>query len=183
MIDIDPQIQSEPEPEGYEFGYYTFDLLPTLEVTNVETTKKKSVETQDENDCDEDMWVLPVSDDTLSKLQQEDDFCENIFSQIEKGNLIEGQLYLIRNNILKRYVIDGDHTYKTIVKLRTLTPQILQMAHDELGHNGTHRMYILIKRLYYWKGWSQVLKNTLKCVTNAKKEISKQLNMQHFILT
>ena len=26
------------------------------------------------------------------------------------------------------------------------------MAHDELGHNGTHIMYILLKRLYYWKG-------------------------------
>ena len=25
------------------------------------------------------------------------------------------------------------------------------MAHDELGHNGTHRMYILLKRLYYVK--------------------------------
>ena len=45
-------------------------------------------------------------------------FCNNIFSQIEKGNLIEGQLYLIRN-ILKRYVIDGDHTYETIIIPRT----------------------------------------------------------------
>ena len=125
LINIDPQIQSEPEPEGYEFGYYTFDLLPTLEVTNVETTKKKSVETQDEDDHDEDLWKLLISNDTLSKLQQEDDFCKNIFSQIEKGNLIEGQLYLIRNNILKRYIIDGDHTYETIVIPRTLTPQIL----------------------------------------------------------
>ena len=26
------------------------------------------------------------------------------------------------------------------------------MAHDNLGHNGTHRMYTLLKRLYYWKG-------------------------------
>ena len=25
LIDIDPQIQPEPEPEGYEFGYYMFD--------------------------------------------------------------------------------------------------------------------------------------------------------------
>ena len=40
VIDIDPQIQSEPDPEGYEFSYYTFDPLPALEVTNVETTKK-----------------------------------------------------------------------------------------------------------------------------------------------
>ena len=71
------------------------------------------------------MWKLPISDDILSKLQQEEDFCKNIFSQIEKGNLIEGQLYLIRNIILKRYVIDGDYTYETIVIPRTITPQIL----------------------------------------------------------
>ena len=25
LIEIDPQIKAEPEPEGYEFGYYTFD--------------------------------------------------------------------------------------------------------------------------------------------------------------
>ena len=122
-----------------------------MEVNNVETTKKKSVETQDEDDCDEDLWKLPISDDTLSKLQQEDDFCKNIFSQIEKGNLIEGQLYLIRNNILKRYVIDGDHTYETIIIPRTLTPQILRTAHDELGHNGTHRTYILLKNFIIGK--------------------------------
>ena len=38
LIDIDPQIQPEHEPEGYEFGYYTFDQLPALEVSNVEIT-------------------------------------------------------------------------------------------------------------------------------------------------
>ena len=30
LINIDPQIQSEAESEGYEFGYYTFDLLSPL---------------------------------------------------------------------------------------------------------------------------------------------------------
>ena len=90
MIDIDPQIQPEPEPEGYEFGYYTFDTLPTLEVTNVEATQKKSSEIKDKDASDEKLWELPISNDTLSKLQQEDVFCKNILDQIEKGNIIEG---------------------------------------------------------------------------------------------
>ena len=34
---------------------------------------------------------------------------------------------------------------KTTVIPRSLIPQILRMAHDELGHNGTHRTYILLK--------------------------------------
>ena len=38
LIDINPHIQPESEPEGYEFGYYTFDTLPMLEVSNVETS-------------------------------------------------------------------------------------------------------------------------------------------------
>ena len=44
LIDIDPKIQPEPEPKGYEFGYYTFDPLPTLEVSNVEATQKRIIE-------------------------------------------------------------------------------------------------------------------------------------------
>ena len=90
MIDIDPQIQPVPEPKGYEFGYYTFDPLPTLEVTNVETTKKGSLETQEEDASDKDLWKLPISDDILSRLQQKDEFCKNMLNQIEKGNIIEG---------------------------------------------------------------------------------------------
>ena len=38
LIEIDPQVQKELEPEGYEFGYYTFDNLPNIEVTNIEFT-------------------------------------------------------------------------------------------------------------------------------------------------
>ena len=37
LIEIDPQGQSEPEPEGYEFGYYTFDSLPVMEVHDIQT--------------------------------------------------------------------------------------------------------------------------------------------------
>ena len=47
---------------------------------------------------------------------------------------------------------DGDKTYETVVLPRALTAQILKMAHDDLGHNGTHRTYMLLKRLYDWKG-------------------------------
>ena len=47
LIDIDPQIQPEPEPEGYEFSYYTFDQLPALEVSNIEATRDLSLETED----------------------------------------------------------------------------------------------------------------------------------------
>ena len=71
LIDIDPHIQPEPEPEGYEFGYYTFDPLPALEVHNIEATSEKSIQDDTSNDH---LWKLPISNNTLSKLQQEDEY-------------------------------------------------------------------------------------------------------------
>ena len=152
LIDINPQIQQESEPEGYEFRYYTFDTLPTLEVSNIETTQNTSVCINDNDDSNNDLLELPINNDTLSQLQQKDMFCNTILAQIEKGNIMEGHVYVIKDKLLKRYVIDGDNTYETTIIPRALTAQVLQMAHDKLGHSGTHRMYTLLKRLYYWKG-------------------------------
>ena len=150
LIDIDPQIQQDSEPEGYKFGYYTFDTLPAMEVSNIDTMQETSSENG--KDVMENIVRLPLTDDMLSKLQLQDMFCSHILAQIERGNIKEGQTYKIQNKLLKRYVTDGDKTYETVILPRALTAQILKMAHDDLGHNGTHRTYMLLKRLYYWKG-------------------------------
>ena len=159
MIDIDPQIQSEPKPEGYEFSYYTFNPLPALEVHNIKASSEGSTQNDTANDH---LCGLPIDNKMLNKLQQEYEFCKNILKQIEKGNIVDGQLYKIDDNILKRFIVDGDDTYETTVIPRPLTPEVLQMAHDELGHNGTHQTYILLKRLYYWKGLKQI-KHIKRC--------------------
>ena len=83
LIDIDPQIQQDSEPEGYEFGYYIFDTLPTLEVSNVETTQ--DAPSNDESDPNDNLKELPLDNETLFDLEQKDTFCANILAQIEKG--------------------------------------------------------------------------------------------------
>ena len=169
LIDIDPQIQQDSEPEGYEFGYYSFDTLPAMEVSNIDTTLDTS--SDNEKDFDENLVKLPLTDKTLSELQEQDTFCSNILAQIEKGNIKEGQIYKIQNNLLKRYVTDGDKTYETIILPRALTAQILKMAHDDLGHNGTHRTYMLLKRLYCWKGLKpSVTKHIQRCYSLPKEK-------------
>ena len=122
MIDIDPQVQPESEPEGYEFSYYTFDSLPALEVHDIQTSLAGS--TQDDNTKDY-LCHLPIDDKVLIRLQQEDEFCRNILKQMEKGNIVDGQLYKIDDNILKRFVVDGVDTYQTTVVPRSLIPQVL----------------------------------------------------------
>ena len=117
LIEIEPQVQSEPEPEGYEFGYYTFESLPSLEILEIQTPSQE--------DSNEDIQCeLPIQPDMLIKLQQEDAFCQNIIQQIEKGNIKEGQLYKIKNKQLKRFVTDGNDTYETIVIPRSLIPRV-----------------------------------------------------------
>ena len=120
------------------------------------------METEDKEVPSDNLWKLPIDNDILYELQQEDVFCKNLLSQIEKGNIVEGQLYLIKDKILKRYIIDRDNTYEMTVVPKALTSQILRMAHDELGHNGTHRTYTLLKRLYYWKGLKPSVEKHIK---------------------
>ena len=89
-----------------------------MEVTNVEATQKELPETKDIDVSDGKLWELPISNDTLSRLQQEYVFCKNILNHIEKGNIIEGQLYLIKDKI-------GNNTYETTLTPRAITTQIL----------------------------------------------------------
>ena len=87
LVDIDPQVQPEPELEGYEFGYYTFDKLPDPEVYNVESTLNSVPDTENKDTSGSNLQKPPISSDILHKLQQEDVFCKNILNQIEKGNI------------------------------------------------------------------------------------------------
>ena len=103
LINIDPQIEQDSEPEGYEFGYYMFDILPALEVSNIDTTQD-ACQIADESDLNDTLMELPLNNNTLFELQQKDTFYANILAQIEKGNIIEGQLYKVQNKLLKRYV-------------------------------------------------------------------------------
>ena len=48
-----------------------------------------------ENDPNDNLIELPLDNNTLFELQQKDTFCANILAQIGKGNIIEGQLYII----------------------------------------------------------------------------------------
>ena len=72
LVSINPKIQQDSEPEGYEFGYYTFDTLPTLEVSNVETTQDVSV--NNGSDANNSPMELPIDHNMLFELQQKDTF-------------------------------------------------------------------------------------------------------------
>ena len=62
------------------------------------------------------------------------------------------QAYHVEDGILRKYVNDNKHRFDTIVVPLHYTLALLRLAHDELGHNGSARTYMLLRRFYYWKG-------------------------------
>ena len=84
LININPQVQQDSKPEGYEFSYYMFDTLPMLKVSNIDTTQDTSVCVNDNNNTNNNLMELPIDNDTLYRLQQKDKFCMSILAQIKK---------------------------------------------------------------------------------------------------
>ena len=59
---------------------------------------------------------------------------------------------------------DNKQRFEATVVPDHLKLAVLKLAHDELGHNGSARTYILLRRLYFWKGMKpQVFKYVKQC--------------------
>ena len=76
LIEIESQVQQEPEPTGYEFGYYVFDNLPNIEVTNIEFTINSITDIKTKNTSGSNFQGFPVDNDVLQRLQHDDVFCK-----------------------------------------------------------------------------------------------------------
>ena len=50
------------------------------------------------------------------------------------------------------YVEDNEQRFEAIVIPKVLSNIVLKLAHDDLGHNGSARTYMTLRRNYYWKG-------------------------------
>ena len=88
--------------------------------------------------------------------------------------------------MLKRYVIEGNNTYETTVIPRAITAQKLWIVRDNLGHNGTHRAYTLLKRLYYWKGLKPSVEKHIKMFYQCQrrnKQVIKNATLHFDVVT
>ena len=70
VIEIDSKVQQKPEPEGYEFGYYVFDSLPNIKVTNIELTINSITDIRTRDISGHNFQGFPIDNGVLQKLQQ-----------------------------------------------------------------------------------------------------------------
>ena len=163
LITIDPDTPTTPEGQGYEFGYAIFEEFPKVKTNTYEVNEvivgmnkeiKNDLELQESLQCIEN----PIAPQQLKKLQQQDANIKTLKCKLQHNKLDKEYYSLDGNELLTRKVIDGGHEFCAIYLPSVLTFQVLQTAHDDLGHNGFPRTYAALKR---------VSENTAKHVQHA----------------
>ena len=174
LVDIDPDARLDPENAGWEFGYYIFETLPKLsseEIASVcEVLSGTNIILPDPDLQEPFTQVLtsPLTNDQLQSLQAQDEKCTSLTAMLRRGKL-DPLVYSMNDGVLHRRVIEGGQTFQAIYVPRMppgLIESILKAAHDDSGHNGFPRTYSAIRRLYYWKGIKEdVRQHCTNCYT------------------
>ena len=172
LIAIDPDTATTPEEPGYEFGYAIFEEFPkvktkTYEFNEVIVGRDKEIfindpELQNPLQCIENL----IAPQRLKQLQQQDTNIEIFKCKLQNNRLYKEYYSLDENELLTRKVIDGGNEFHAIYLPSVLIFQVLQTAHDDLGHNGFPRTYAALKRVFFWKGMKEDIRKHCKtCAT------------------
>ena len=100
----------------------------------------------------EDMQPIIDLTEQLEDIQMKDKFIKNLVNRIVSGKQSAGKPYYLEGRLLKKYIYDNKQRFEVTVVPPNCEAMLLNLAHDQMGHNGSARTYMLIKRLYYWKG-------------------------------
>ena len=78
-----------------------------------------------------------------------DKFIKNIINRLTAKQQPEGKPYYMEGKLLKKYIYDNKQRFEVTVVAPNCAPLLLNLGHDQLGHNGSARTYMLLKRMYY----------------------------------
>ena len=163
LIEITPEIEQEPEPPGQEFGYDIFETLEPIETTTHYINElKEEIQIKHEAIPDDLLPIVDLTESQLEDIQMKDKFIKNIINRLVAKQQPEGKPYYLEGRLLKKYIYDNKQRFEVTVVAPNCAPLLLNLAHDQLGHNGTARTYMLLKRTYYWKGMKTDISNYVK---------------------
>ena len=109
-----------------------------------------------------DLPTWGLKDAYLKDAQGRDALCQRIFAQAAKNGEKAVHPYYVEQDILMKYVSDNKQRFEVVVVPPQLAPMLLKLAHDDLGHNGTARTYMILRRSYYWKGMKSFIATYVK---------------------
>ena len=179
LIAIDPDTPTTPEDPGYEFGYAIFEEFPKVHTKTYEVNEViVGTDHQDDPELQNSLQCIqnPIAPQRLKKLQQQDTNIKILKRKLQNSRLDKEYYSLDENELLMRKVIDGGHKFHAIYLPSVLIFQVLQTAHDDLGHNGFPRTYAALKRVFFWKGMREDIRK--HCKTCATCQLHKLENVK-----
>ena len=158
LIDIDPDVELQPELKGYEFHRYAFETLPKAKgkVVHEVITSLGDVDiceiniTYNNSENSPYSVKLPLSNKKFSCLQDKDLKVRQLKQKVIQGQY--AQFYFIKKSVLYMSVVEIGHKFEAAVVPEDLIHTVLHLGHNQSGHNGYQRTYAAIKCAYYWKG-------------------------------
>ena len=157
LVTLDPDIILVKEPEGYQFGKQ-IGLNDDVTETEVKLISLAPVAPVSKSGRpvdpipDKDILQWGISPEEIIQRQKEDKFCQNIRDRLTKAGSRVVHPYYLEEELLMRYVEDNKQRLEVVVIPRDLSKVVLKLAHADLGHNGSARTYMVVRRNYYWKG-------------------------------
>ena len=153
LIEITPDIELDPEPTGQEYGYEVFEELQPIETTTYHIDEIKEEIQKKKDPIPEDVQpIIDLTEEQLEDIQMKDKFIKNLVNRLLAGKQSSGKPYYVEGRLLKKYIYDNKQRFEVTVVPPNCAAMLLNLAHDQMGHNGSARTYMLLKRLYYWKG-------------------------------
>ena len=152
LIDIDEDTWLPREEQGYEFSYAVFEDLPKIKTFQVNEFIVGDKEIKNDPDVADTLQCIgnPLSAERMKRLQEQDPDIQKLKHKL-KHNKLDKEYYKMEDGLLKQKVVDGGHEFWSIYLPCSLVLQVLQAAHDDLGHNGFPRIYAAVKWIFYWK--------------------------------
>ena len=169
LVTLDPDIVLTKEPEGYQFikPVEVKDSVDTQEIKLISLASMAPVLKTGSplNPIpNKDILKWGIGPEEIIQKQTKDKFCENIKNRITKQGPKSVHPYYIEGELLMMYVEDYKQRFEVIVIPKDLSTVVLKLTHDELGHNGSARTYMILRRNYYWKGMKpDVVKYVKRC--------------------
>ena len=86
-----------------------------------------------------------------------------------------GMLYKVReDDILIKIVRTNNQKFEAIMVPEKMTKYILHEAHERLGHPGAVKLYLFLRKMYYWpnlkRDCTKQVRTCLECQQNNLKE-------------
>ena len=180
LIDIDPDIELQPELKDYEFGHYAFETLPKAKgkavhevITSLGGVNICEVNITYNNSENSPYSVkLPLSNKKFSCLQDKDLKVRQLKQKVIQAQYT--QFYFIKKGVLYRSMVDNGHKFEAAVVPDDLIHTVLHLGHNQSSHNRYQRTYAAIKHVYYWKGMRKhILVHCKGCAMCAKQRVQK----------